>query len=178
LRGFIRRCESHSHHDINALMADTAETLEKALGLQRCLVFLKPASKEVLGCFFSYGFGSSLDRRRLVCSLEGSHVLARLMRKSAFLWVKPDNLSSALPHLPENLRPWAAEGGLMLSTLPMGDAPGGVIWADRGTQQNDAPTAEVHEGFKALSKAFGQAFSALTARIRQKTMPKAEGARA
>ncbi|PKO54304.1 MAG: hypothetical protein CVU28_08640, partial [Betaproteobacteria bacterium HGW-Betaproteobacteria-21] len=138
------------------------QTLEKGLGLGRCLLFLKATNAEKLGCYYAHGFDDPAAARKLSALTRGETLLAKLFTlTSGSLWVHPDRVRLARQKLDEELRPHVLESGLLLGTIHLKERPVGVIWADSGSPAL-ALNKQHYDEFKHMIRHFGTEFSRLT----------------
>lgn len=157
---YARNCQSGVYQDLRQLVNATCQVLESGLGLARCLLFLKLAQAEELGCYLAHGYGSRLQPRQLSIPVAQDNLIARIFRQSGTLWADSSRISAARMQLPEALREVSLDSGFLLSSLKMKDKAVGVLWADSG----DAALAvnERHyAGFRTMAQHFGGAFAAI-----------------
>lgn len=157
---YARNCQSGVYQDLRQLVNATCQVLESGLGLARCLLFLKLAHAEELGCYLAHGYGSRLQPRQLSIPVAQDNLIARIFRQSGTLWADSSRISAARMQLPEALREVSLDSGFLLSSLKMKDKAVGVLWADSG----DAALAvnERHyAGFRTMAQHFGGAFAAI-----------------
>ena len=162
-----QNCQHGRYPDMRAFLLATGQTLEKGLGLQRCLLFLKPPRATQLNCFFAHGWGGAVEARKLSVAAGDENLLARIVSRSGgSLWVTPAKLPAARGQLPEVLKALAPEGGFLLGTLHLQDRPVGVMWADGGAAS--AALGEQHYAeFRHMIHHFGAEFSRLAAAMRK-----------
>lgn len=157
---YARNCESGVYQDLRQLVNATCMVLESGLGLKRCLLFLKLAQTEELGCYLAHGYGSHLQPRQLSIPVAQDNLIARIFRQSGALWADSGRIAAARLQLPEALREVSLDSGFLLSSLKMKDKAVGVLWADSGDLAL-ALTERHYGGFRQMAQHFGSAFAAI-----------------
>lgn len=167
VHAFSQNCLHGRYGDLRQFMTATSLTLEKGLGLRRCLLFLKAANTDRLGCYFAHGFDGLVEARKLGAPAADDNLVARIFARSGgSLWIDHARVAAARLQLPAELRPYAPAGGFLLGTIQLKERPVGVIWADGG----DCSTplgAQHYAQFRHMIHHFGSEFSRLTSAMRR-----------
>lgn len=163
---YAKNCQAGTYQDLKQLVQATRLVLENGLGLSRCLLFLKLAQAEELGCYLAHGFDARLDPRRLTIVVSENNLIARIFRQSGALWVDRARVEAARPQLPDLLRELIQREGFMMSGLKMNDRPLGALWADGG-ETALVLNEQLYDRFRVMAQQFGVAFTAI-ARARKR----------
>lgn len=158
---FVRDCRAGAHRDMRSFMGALVRTVERGIGLRRCLLMLKASNADRLVCCFAHGFDPALKTRSLTGSSVDENLLARLYhRPGSALHVAAARVPLARQQLPPPLAQLAPAGGFLIGSLQAVDRPLGVMWIDRGDGA-DAPAEHQYAQFRHMFRHLGDEFRRL-----------------
>lgn len=160
LHAFIHKCRENEFSDLRQLMLEATTALDKGMGLQRSLVFLRPGNSEQVRCFVKHGFGDEQSSASLAVPANSDNLFMRLLQQGGTLRVDAATAEAATRQLPEMLRPLVSPSGFALTCIKMNDRPLGLIWADSGHPRIEVDAAQ-YDVLRVVTGHFNDVFARL-----------------
>ncbi|ODC04192.1 hypothetical protein BFW38_12290 [Terasakiispira papahanaumokuakeensis] len=165
LKQWLKAVQQGQYTDLRALMHSAAITMTKGLGIERCLLLMRPPKSEALRCYYAHGFVEPDHLRQLTLTEHSDGVLARMMNDGGALKVNADRVNAIKRQLPPPLNTLCLQSGLLLASIHLNHHVVGLLWADTGHAE-----IQLHDqhylGFKKVAQAISHGF-ALQAKGRQ-----------
>lgn len=165
LKQWLKAVQQGQYADLRTLMHSSAIAMTKGLGIERCLLLMRPPRSEALRCYYAHGFVDPDRLRQLTLTAHSDGVLARMMNDGGALKVNADRVNAIKRQLPPPLNTLCLQSGLLLASIHLNHHIVGLLWADTGHAE-----IQLHDqhylGFKKVAQAISHGF-ALQAKERQ-----------
>lgn len=117
--------------NFNQVMSLILRELQQGQQLQRVLFALLGADQCTLRARYVLGVDAADPLARFEFDTRESALLAKLLQKTASIWINAGNAAQYRPHLPAGWNACVGSGEFFLMSLCVGDKPIGLILADR-----------------------------------------------
>lgn len=165
LKQWLKAVQQGQFTDLRALMHSAATSMTKGLGIERCLLLMRPPKSDTLRCYYAHGFAEPDRLRQMTFTEHSDGVLARMMNDGGALKVNADRVGAIKRQLPPPLNTLCLQSGLLLASIHLNHHIVGLLWADTGHAE-----IQLHDqhylGFKKVAQAISHGF-ALQAQGRQ-----------